>query len=109
MWCMNAQRQEFLTRCLNAAANLYGIVSYGEFTMLYNRYSADKASPVSDPLRPEEIDEMKRCLENLSGRHLKLQIEQDDSLLGGFVGYVEGKVYDFSYAAQLHELQRTLG
>ena len=26
--------------------------------MLYNRYSADKASPVSDLLRPEEIDEM---------------------------------------------------
>ena len=55
---MNAQRQEFLTRCLNAAANLYGIVSYGEFIKLYNRYSADKASPVSDLLRPEEIDEM---------------------------------------------------
>ena len=34
---MNAQRQEFLTRCLNAAANLYGIVSYGEFPRLYNR------------------------------------------------------------------------
>ena len=58
MGCMNAQRQEFLTRCLNAAANLYGIVSYGEFIKLYNRYSADKKPPVSDLLRPEEIDEM---------------------------------------------------
>lgn len=55
---MNAQRQEFLTRCLNAAANLYGIVSYSEFIKLYNRYSADKEPPVSDLLRPEEIDEM---------------------------------------------------
>ena len=33
---MNAQRQEFLTRCLNAAANLYGIVSYSGFIKLYN-------------------------------------------------------------------------
>ena len=55
---MNAQRQEFLIRCLNAAANLYGIVSYSEFTMLYNRYSAGKDSPVSDLLQPDEIDEM---------------------------------------------------
>ena len=55
---MEAQRQEFLTRCLNAAANLYGIVSYGEFIKLYNRYSADKKPPVSDLLRPEEIDEV---------------------------------------------------
>ena len=64
---------------------------------------------VAEAVSTDEIDDIKRCLENLSGCHLKLQIEQDDSLLGGFVGYVEGKVYDFSYAAQLHELQRTLG
>jgi len=53
--------------------------------------------------------EMKQCLENLTGRHLTLKVEQDASLLGGFVAYIEGQVYDFSYAAQLHELQRTIG
>lgn len=55
---MNAQRQEFLISCLNAAANLYGVVSYDEFVKLYNRYAAGKETPVSDLLLPEEIDEM---------------------------------------------------
>ena len=54
---MNAQRQEFLIRCLNAAANLYGIVSYDEFAELYCRYATNKKSPVSEPPRAEEIDE----------------------------------------------------
>ena len=69
---------------------------------------ADALIKVADAVSTDEIDEMKRCLENLSGRHLRLQIEQDESLLGGFVAYVEGKVYDFSYAAQLGALQQTL-
>lgn len=53
---MNAQRQEFLTRCMNAAVNLYGAVSFEEMIMLYNRYASDKPSPVSDLLVPDEID-----------------------------------------------------
>ena len=69
---------------------------------------ADALIKVADAVSTDEIDEMKRCLENLSGRHLRLQIEQDEALLGGFVAYVEGKVYDFSYAAQLGALQQTL-
>ena len=69
---------------------------------------ADALIKVADAVSTDEIDEMKRCLENLSGRHLSLKIEQDESLLGGFVGYVEGKVYDFSYAAQLNALQQSL-
>jgi len=55
---MNEQRQEYLIRCLNAAANLYGLLSYEEFIGLYNRYAADKEAPVSDPLTVAEIDEM---------------------------------------------------
>lgn len=49
----------------------------------------------------EEIDEIRRCLENLSGRHLDLSFVKDESLLGGFVAFIEGQVYDFSYLAQL--------
>ena len=69
---------------------------------------AEAVVKVADAAGADELDDIKTCLENLSGRHLTLKVEQDESLLGGFVGYVEGKVYDFSYAAQLHELQRAL-
>ena len=63
---------------------------------------------VADAVSSDEVDDIRRCLENLSGRHLRLKIEQDESLLGGFVAYIEGRVYDFSYAAQLGALQQTL-
>jgi len=57
----------------------------------------------------EDAAEILRVLENLTGKHLTLKTEVESDLLGGFVAYIEGKVYDFSYASQLKELQRTLG
>ena len=56
----------------------------------------------------DELAGIKTCLENLTGKHLTLRTETDDKLLGGFVGFIEGKVYDFSYAAQLNALQQSL-
>lgn len=56
----------------------------------------------------DEIAEIRRCLENLSGRHLSLSFVKDDSLLGGFVAFIEGQVYDFSYLAQLNEARATI-
>lgn len=56
----------------------------------------------------EETDEIRRCLENLSGRHLDLSFVRDDSLLGGFTAFIEGQVYDFSYSAQLSEARSTV-
>ena len=55
-----------------------------------------------------ELAEIKTCLEKLTGKHLTLRTETDESLLGGFVAYIEGKVYDFSYAAQLTALQQSI-
>lgn len=51
----------------------------------------------------DEAAEIRRCLENLSGRHLELSFVNDESLLGGFEAFIEGQVYDFSYLAQLRE------
>ena len=48
-------REKFALRCLNAAANLYGVVSARDFCGLYNRYAAGKDAPVS---RPMDADEM---------------------------------------------------
>lgn len=56
-----------------------------------------------------DAEVIRRVLENLTGKHLMLKLEHDDTLLGGFVAYIEGNVYDFSYASQLGDLQRRLG
>ena len=47
-------------------------------------------------------------LERLLGCHLELTTEVDPSLIGGFAALVDGKVYDFSYAAQLSVLHQKL-
>ena len=49
-------REEFMLRCLNAAANLRGVLSYGEFCDIYNGYASDHAAPVSEKLTEDELD-----------------------------------------------------
>ena len=34
---MITEREEYVRRCLNAAANLYGVLTMKEFVALYNR------------------------------------------------------------------------
>lgn len=55
---MSWERKERIISCMNAAVNLYGVVSFAELTGLYNRYAVSQSAPVSDLLMPEEIDEI---------------------------------------------------
>lgn len=55
---MDSLRQERLIGCMNAAVNLYGVVSFAELIRLYNRYAADEPAPVSNLLTEAEIDEI---------------------------------------------------
>ena len=50
-----SEREEFAFRCLNAAANLYGVVTLAEMTAIYNHYAAGHGSPISDPMDENEI------------------------------------------------------
>ena len=56
----------------------------------------------------ETIDKMRAQLEAMLGTTLKLTIEVDESLIGGYAAYVDGRVYDFSYAAQLQTMKQKL-
>ena len=38
----------------------------------------------------------------------RAQTELDESLIGGYAAYVDGRVYDFSYAAQLQTMKQKL-
>ncbi len=53
-------RASFVVRCLNAAANLYGILAEDEFLAIYNNYAKSHPAPVSDPL---DADELQRIVE----------------------------------------------
>ena len=49
-------REEFALRCLNAAANLYGVLTLEEFVSLYNGYAKDHDAPISDVMTVDELD-----------------------------------------------------
>ena len=53
-----SEREEFAFRCLNAAANLYGVVTMAEMVAVYNHYAAGHGSPVSDPMDEKELLEI---------------------------------------------------
>ena len=49
-------REEFALRCLNAAANLYGVLTLEEFVSLYNGYAKNHDAPISDVMTVAELD-----------------------------------------------------
>ncbi len=56
----------------------------------------------------ETISAMQSMLENLLGVNLQLDVQEDESLVGGFIAYIDGQVYDFSYIAQLGAMKQAL-
>ena len=53
----------FVLRCLNAAVNLYGIVTAKEFCEIYNGYAKDHAAPITEK---EVVDSARRLLQNIA-------------------------------------------
>jgi len=62
------------------------------------------ARPCSDA----ELAEIRGQLEHMLGCHLRFETLVDPSLIGGFCAYLDGTVYDFSYAAQLGAMKQKL-
>ena len=55
-----------------------------------------------------ELNTITEQLEQLLGCRLELEAQVDPDLVGGYAAYVDGKVYDFSYAAQLTAMKQKL-
>lgn len=63
---------------------------------------------VAQPCDQKSLEQITAQLESLLACHLDLTVEVDPALVGGFSALVEGKVYDFSYRAQLSNMQHRL-
>ena len=69
-----SEREEFAFRCLNAAVNLYGVVTAREFCDIYNGYAVEHSTSVAAALDEREAVEIaRRLLQNIA--------EKDDSEL----------------------------
>lgn len=73
---------------------------------LANRVRARVVTAI--PLDKDEEDSVRKALARMSGKEVVLEIEVDDSLLGGMVAYMGGQVYDGSLSNQLHQVRENL-
>jgi F-type H+-transporting ATPase subunit delta len=71
-----------------------------------DRYVAHVRTPVR--LSPDQEQRLTDTLSRLYGRPISLQVEQDDSLIGGLVVQVGGELIDGSIASRLAAARRTL-
>lgn len=61
---------------------------------------------VAGPYTDEDIQKICERFEGLLGSEIPFDIIRDETLIGGFVAHVNGKVYDSSIRGRLEELQR---
>ncbi len=52
----------------------------------------------------EEAELIKQNFEKISGHPISFKVETDDSLIGGFCVYMDGKIYDAAYKTQLQKI-----
>ena len=63
---------------------------------------------IAPPYNQEELEKIRRGFEKLLGHPVTLKVEDDESLIGGFCAYADGKVYDASIKARLMEMRQEL-
>jgi len=71
-------REDFARRCLNAAVNLYGILTFDEFVSLYNRYAKGHESAVSRPMTKEELERLVDRLIEFCERAEEDELDSDE-------------------------------
>ena len=80
-------REEFALRCLNAAANLYGILTVEEFCSLYNTYAKGRAAPVSETMEADEAETLARSIRRKV--HGNRGPDMDKSISESWYGVIE--------------------
>ncbi len=61
---------------------------------------------IAGPFEKPEIDKVTEQFTRLLGQPVTFEVKRDESLIGGFLAMVDGRVYDSSIAVQLKEMSR---
>jgi len=82
-------------------------IAYRDFAdQLENRVRARIVSAAR--LQDEEVDRIRKTLSGMSGKDVVLELEVDESLMGGVVTQLGGEVYDGSLKNQLQQIKENL-
>jgi len=106
--------QELTLKFLWVLLEKHRILGMGEINQAYMGYADGLANRIrarvvtAIPLDKKEEDGVRTALARMSGKEVVVELEVDDSLLGGMVTYMGGQVYDGSLSNQLHQVKENL-
>ena len=63
---------------------------------------------LAGPYDDTQIEELKTRFEKLLNKPLRFDVHRDDSLFGGFVAHIDGRMYDGSLCTKLNTIQSGL-
>ena len=105
--------QELTFKFLRVLLEKHRILGMGEISQAYMEYADGLARirarvVTAIPLDKDEEDGVRTALTRMSGKEVVVELEVDESLLGGMVAYMGGQVYDGSLSNQLHQVKESL-
>ena len=106
--------QELTLKFLQVLLEKHRILGMKEINQAYTEYADEIANRVrakvvtATPLSKEEEKKVQTALARMSGKEVVVELEVDESLLGGMVAYMGGQVYDGSLSNQLHQIRENL-
>lgn len=63
---------------------------------------------IAGPMAQGDIQRLQEGFGRLLGEAVDFDVRREDSLLGGFIAYVEGRAYDMSLRTQLKDMRKHL-
>ena len=63
---------------------------------------------IAPPYDAGDIEKIRLGFERLLGHPVKLTIQDDESLIGGFFAFADGKIYDASMKTKLFEMRQRM-
>jgi F-type H+-transporting ATPase subunit delta len=106
--------QELTMRFIHVLNEKNRILGIGEITQAYRDLSDQLANRIrarvvsASKLKKEEKNRIQKALSKMSGKEVVLEMEIDESLLGGVVAYMGSQVYDGSLKNQLAQIKDSL-
>lgn len=61
---------------------------------------------IAGPMDPKDLQRLTAGFDRLLGEKVDFDVVRDESILGGFIAYVGGRVYDMSLRTQLKGLRK---
>jgi F-type H+-transporting ATPase subunit delta len=106
--------QDLTKRFVHVLLSKGRLLGIGEIATAYRDFSDELNNQIrakiisAAPLKNEEVDRIRKTLIGIAKQEVVLELEVDESLLGGVVAHMGSHVYDGSLKNQLQQIKENL-